>query len=271
MYWSHFVNLFQPASKSNDYIRKATRKCYLPLVEILDAHPNARMTINLDGSLAERLDSLGLGAVLEGLRRLAERGQVELTASAYGGPVLGTLSPDEMAELIQRNTQVNVSFFGDVYRPRGFFPPEMSYTSPIAPVVRDLGCQWILLDEMSHSGTPGAIRFDRVYAMEEMPELKILFRDRSMSTGIMYGSFQNAESFMEAQRQRLSGGQYVVTGTEADLYGMRRTGPRDFLVDMMEKEPVSMITASEVLDRINTVEPVKPVPASWSTWDTLAF
>lgn len=271
MYWAHFINLFQPASKSNDFIRKAVRTCYQPLVEVLEAHPNARMTINLDASLAERLDSLGLESVLQALRRLAERGQVELTASAYGGAVLATLTPDEMTSLIQRNTQSNAALFGDVYRPAGFFPPEMSYVSGIAPVVRDLGYRWIMLDEMSHSGTPGAVRYDRAYEIDGLGGLKVFFRDRSISTGIMYGSFQDADGFMAAQQNRPGDGRFVLTGTEADIYGMRRTTPRDFLIDMMESSPVEFITASEAMERFDTFEPVTPVPGSWSTWDTLAF
>lgn len=271
MYWSHFINLALPTSKPNDYVRKASRDCYVPLLEIIEAHPRARITVNIDGSLAERLRDLGASGALEGLRRLAERGQVELTASAYGGPVLGTLPAAEIKAAVRRNTEALRGFFGDAYRPAGFFPPEMSYQPSIAPIVHEMGYRWIVLDEMAHTGKPGTIKADRVYVMEGMPDLKVVFRDRSMSTGILYGSFEDADSFMKARGWHTDERSFVLTGTEADIYGMRRTGPKKFLVDMTEKQPATMVTVSEALGLMTKVEPVKPVPASWSTWDTLAF
>ncbi len=271
MYWSHFINFFQPAIKTDDYIRKAARTCYLPLIEILEQHPNARMTVNLDGALGDRLQKLGLSDVLAGLRRLLGKGQIEMTASAYAGPILGTMPAAEMRALIAKNTEAAGKLIGPAYKPAGFFPPEMSYDGQFAPVVAELGFQWLILDDMAHSGKPGTFLSDRVYTMEGLPKLKIVFRDRSISTGIMYGSFSTAEAFMNAQAARMSDSHFVVTGTEADLYGMRRTGPRDFLADMIEHAPVKMATISEVLQRIGKTEAVRPVPASWSTWDTLAF
>jgi alpha-amylase/alpha-mannosidase (GH57 family) len=271
LYWAHFINFFQPPIKTNDYIRKAARTCYLPLIEVLEAHPKARITVNLAGALAERLRALELGPVLDGLRRLAQRGQIELTASAYGGPILGTIPEDEMKALIAKNTQAVRAHLGNVFKPAGFFPPEMSYDGQFAPVVAALGYQWMILDEMAHSGKPGTFLSDRVYLMEGLPQLKIIFRDRSMSTGILYGSFDGADAFVKAQEGRMDNGHFVVTGTEADLYGMRRTGPRDFLVDMIRRSPVTMVTVSEAVRLIGKREPVRPVAASWSTWDTLAF
>ena len=271
MHWSHFINLSQPANKNNDYVRKAATTCYLPLIEILKAHSKAHITVNIDGNLAERLTTVGHKAVLEGFRDLAAKGQVEFTASAYAAPVLGPMKPEEMKAAIKKNTDVMRGFMGDTYKPTGFFPPEMAYDPHVAPVVNALGYRWIVLDEMSHSGTPGSFLQDRVYVMDGMPDLKIVFRNRSMSTGILYGQLSDADKFMDAQKGKTGNGYFIVTGTEADLYGMRRTGPRDFLVNMMDKMPAPMVTIAEVIKLISQTEKVKPVPSTWSTWDTLAF
>ena len=271
MYWCHFINLAQPPNKGDDYLRKAVRQVYQPLLDLFESNPSAHLTANIDGDLAKRLDALGEASVLERFAVLSASGRIELTASAYGSPVLGVLDAGEMERLIDKNTDVNKRLLGDAFDPKGFFPPEMSYDYPMVPVVRKLGYQWILMDEMSHTGKPGTLEPDRLYAFDNAPEVKLVFRDRSRSTGIIYGSFKTARDFTASLEGQPSNGTYVLTGTEADLYGMRRTGPRDFLEDMIKQAPCEMLTVSELLEKITKVEPATPVPASWSSWDTLAF
>ncbi|MCH7553007.1 MAG: hypothetical protein IIC82_03295 [Chloroflexi bacterium] len=270
MYWCHFINLFQPSNKKDDYLLKATNQCYLPLLQIIEANPNARLTVNMDANLAERLQALQQDEVLKKIHALAKSGQIELTASGYAGTVLGVLSEEEMEQRIAQNTKSNMGFFGDAYAPNGFFPPEMAFDPVITPVVRKLGFQWMILDEISHTGTPGTPKRDRIYTMAGSPDLKLVFRDRSRSTGISYGSFKTAQDFVKSFDNQ-GGAEFVITGTEGDLYGMRRTGPREFLRDMIEQAPYEMLTISELVGRISKVDEASPVPGTWSTWDTLAF
>ncbi len=271
MYWCHLLNFFQPDFKSDDVIRKAANVCYLPLIEIFEANPKAHITVNFDGRLAERLDAVGHGDVMQRLAALVKRGQVEMTASAFGSKPLNTLPPSEATALIEQNTKVCHKYFGDAYTPAGFFPPEMSYAPALAPIIKSHGYKWIAMDEMGHSGKPGAAKADRVYKMNSAIGLQVLFRDRSISTGILYGSFADVKSMQEAIHARGAQNAYIFTGIEADVYGMRRTQPRELLAEIIKQTQMEMVTVSELLALVKVVEEVSPVPASWSTWDTLAF
>jgi predicted glycosyl hydrolase (DUF1957 family) len=271
LYWCHLINFFQPEFKSDDIIRKAASVCYLPLLEIFEANPQARITVNFDGRLAERLDVVGHSEVMARLGALVKRGQAELTASAFGGKPLNTLPVSEAEALIEQNTKVCRRYFGEVYKPAGFFPPEMSYAPALAPIIKSHGYRWVVMDEMGHSGKPGTARADRTYKMNSTLGLQVIFRDRSISTGFLYGNFTDVASINQAIQARGAQNAYLFTGIEADIYGMRRTQPRDLLAQMIAQTQMRMVTVSELLGLVTTVEEVTPVPASWSTWDTLAF
>jgi len=271
LYWCHLINCFQPEFKSDDIIRKAATVCYLPLFDLFEATPKAHLTVNFDGRLAERLDAVGHAEVMRRLAALVKRGQIELTASAFGGKPLNTLPPDEAAALIEQNTAACRKYFGELYKPVGFFPPEMSYTPALAPIIKSHGYRWVVMDEMGHSGRPGTAKADRTYKMNSSLGLQVIFRDRSISTGILYGNFADTKAMHEAIRARGEHNAYLFTGIEADIYGMRRTQPRELLAEMIKHTPMQMVTVSELLHAVHPTEEVSPVPASWSTWDTLAF
>ena len=275
--WAHFINFFVPETKADAALHRAWERCYEPLLGLIAAHPRARLTCNVDGSFIRRLVDAGLDEGVVALRRLAESGQVELTASAYGGPVLGPMSDDAIGGAVARGVEAAREAFGEVYAPVGFFPPEMSYDRNVGEAAERLGFAWMLLDEMSHSGKPGSVSWDRAYRLDAGPDavglgVKLLFRDRSLSQGMVYGSFV-APAALASAASAAPGRVYTFTGVEADIYGTRRVQPREFLAAMFEYDAWEMVTVSELLGRLGDTEPesVTPSPASWSAWDTLAF
>ena len=273
MLWAHFINFFLPETKSDAALHRAWERCYEPLLALIAAHPRARLTCNVDGSFIRRLVDAGLGEGVAALRRLAESRQVELTASAYGGPALGPMSDEAIDDAVARAEEASREAFGEVYAPAGFFPPEMSYDRNLGEAAARLGFEWMLLDEMSHSGRPGSVSWDRTYRLDAAPhaELTLLFRDRSLSQGMVYGSFDAPADLASAAASAAPERVYVFTGVEADIYGTRRVQPREFLAAMFEYDAWEMVTVSELLRRLSDAEPVTPSPASWSAWDTLAF
>ncbi len=269
MLWAHFINFFVPETKADAALHRAWERCYEPVLGLIAAHPRARLTCNVDGSFIGRLQEAGLGEGVGALRRLAESGHVELTASAYGGVVLGPMSSEAVEDTVTRAGEASREAFGEVYAPAGFFPPEMSYDRNVGEAAARLDFKWMLLDEMSHSGRPGSVSWDRAYRLEAA-EVKLLFRDRSLSQGMVYGSF-DAPADLASAAGATAGRAYVLTGVEADIYGTRRVQPREFLAAMFAYDAWEMVTVSELLERLGDPEPVTPSPASWSAWDTLAF
>jgi len=123
MDWANFLHVYQPPTQTPEVVEQVANECYRKLVAILRRYPEAKLTLNISACLTEQLDRYGLGDVLDGIRECAERGQLELTGSAKYHPILPLIPEDEVRRQIRLNTETNSAFFGDAYRPRGFFAP----------------------------------------------------------------------------------------------------------------------------------------------------
>lgn len=155
-----------------------------------------------------------MAAILPLHRKLADRGQVELTTTPFYHPILPLLfdkrlareaMPDvnlpaykdgypEDAEVhVRRAVEQHQAIFGE--RPRGMWPSEGSVCQAMLPLLADHGIQWIATDEeilgCSLSGKVGRDSRGHVRHPELLyrpwtisegdSELSIVFRDHSMS------------------------------------------------------------------------------------------
>jgi len=87
--------------------------------------------------------------------RLERQGQVEIMTVPYYHPILPLIPPSEMRRQVELNTKANRRYFGEAYRPQGFFPPEMCYSFGVARVAADLGFRWLIVDEIAFDGALG--------------------------------------------------------------------------------------------------------------------
>ena len=267
MYWSNFLHIYQPPTQTEDIVRKVTDESYRKLVHLLQSYPSARVTLNINASLTEQLVRYGLTDVLDGLRNLAERGQVEFTGSAMYHPILPLIPREEMVRQIELNTAVNRRYLGDVYRPVGFFPPEMCYSFEVADVARDMGFRWIIVDEIAYNGKLGATRDDFLYRIHGLDDFLVFFKERPISAGITYGSFPTADAFLNALKGRLKLDGYLLTGTDGEVYGHHRPGQEKLLEEVFARKEIETCTVSELITRFHTKEEVDPLPSSWSAWE----
>ncbi|MBI2919200.1 MAG: hypothetical protein HYY01_14590 [Chloroflexi bacterium] len=267
MYWANFLHIYQPPTQTEEIVRKVTIECYRTLVRVLEAAPNARVTLNINAVLTQHLDRCGFGDVIAGLRKLAERGQIEFTGSAIYHPILPLIPRDEAIRQIELNTQVNRRYFGDVYSPTGFFPPEMCYSLEVARTVRELGFRWLVADEIAFNGRIGAVQDDLVYTLEGAGGLLVLFKERPFSAGITYGKYPVSAPFRQALGDRLNSDCYLLTGTDGEVYGHHRPGQEKLLEEVWEQGQPPTCTVSELLDLFPRREVARPLPSSWSTWE----
>ena len=267
MYWANFLHIYQPPTQTEAIVRKVTEECYRTLVRVLEEAPRAKITLNINAVLTEQLERYGFRDVVEGLKRLAERGQIEFTGSAMYHPILPLIPKEEAIRQIRLNTAVNRHYFGDVYRPQGFFPPEMCYTLEVAKTVAEMGFRWIIIDEIAFNGKLGQARNDTTYTLRELPDLVVFFKERPFSAGITYGNYPSSKPFLEALRNRLTTQTYLLTGTDGEVYGHHRPGQEQLLQEVFRAKEPKTCTVSELLHLFKRKEEANPLPSSWSTWE----
>jgi alpha-amylase/alpha-mannosidase (GH57 family) len=267
MYWSNFLHIYQPPTQSEAIIRKVTDEGYRTLVRVLREAPAGKITLNINAVLTEQLARYGLYDVIRGLRELAERGQIEFTGSAMYHPILPLIPKDEVIRQVKLNNEVNQHYFGEVYKPMGFFPPEMCYSYEVARTVAELGFRWIIVDELSFNGKIGSVQYNRLYKIEGLGDFLVFFKERPLSAGITYGTYPSAEPFLAALKDRLEKHSYLLTGTDGEVYGHHRPGQEKLLSEVFIQSSLKTCTISELIRNFVQVDTVNPLPSSWSTWE----
>jgi hypothetical protein len=267
MYWSNFLHIYQPPTQTEEIVRKVTGESYRTLVRVLKQAPAGKITLNISAILTEQLARYGLGDVIQGLRELAERDQIEFTGSAMYHPILPLIPKEEVIRQIKLNTDTNQRYFGEIYRPEGFFPPEMCYSYEVARTVAELGFRWIIVDEISLKGRIGSAKYDRLHRLEGLGDFLVFFKERPFSAGITYGAYPSADPFLAAIQRKLGGDNYLLTGTDGEVYGHHRPGQEKLLSEVFVRGTPKTCTISELMKHLVQVDTVNPLPSSWSTWE----
>lgn len=301
MYWASLLHFYQPPGQLHDVLRRVCDESYRPLIDVFRRHRNACVTVNINGVLTEMLWENGFQDVIDGLGELAARGQVEFVGSGQFHPILPLISEDERRRQIARNHVVNRHFFGDVYQPRGFFPPEMCFSSDIVDSIVAQGYQWVLVSGVA---CPVAWPMDVIHQVAGSEgSLSVFFRDDVLSNKVSFQSL-DGPGFIGHLRDLGSsedGDVYVVTAQDAETFGhhikdwetvflaevyealaeeqplaalagsrpTRQTaaGQHSALLDFQaERESeIQAVTLSQLLDKFPTGQVVEPKASSWST------
>jgi alpha-amylase/alpha-mannosidase (GH57 family) len=296
IYWAQLLHFYQPPTQFPAVLNKICEESYRPLLEVFSQYPNARATVNINGVLSEMLRDCGHRDIIEGLRELAQRGQIELTGSGKYHPILPLIPPGEVKRQIELNQKTNTFFFGDAFKPAGFFPPEMAYGRDIVSPIVETGYRWIILSGVA---CPANWPVDSIYQVEhEGKRLAVLFRDDIVSNKISFQDLSPGE-FLEHLRAQKGDREniYVITAMDAETYGHHiKNWEQLFLAEVYEDlevrsesyahiqqskalasqhaailqdtgtaQEVQATTISQLLDTFPPGEVIDPKPSSWST------
>jgi len=278
MYWVNFFHFYQPPTQKRRWVDRITAESYRRLIEGFLSHPQAKVTLNINAVLLEFWDKYGHHDVLAGLRKLLGRGQIELTGSAKYHPLLPKLPVEEIIRQIRLNEESSRKYLGDLYRPRGFFPPEMAYDRKVAKVAADLGYEWIIAEELSLNHTFGAVDYSKIYEVSGVSVrrdgaksessggnlLKIFFRDRGFSYKLLSGQLGTPALFLDALGDRVSRKEYLLTAMDGETFGHHRPGMDTLLMGLFETPGLEAVLISELADLFEGREVVETLPATWA-------
>jgi len=298
IYWAPLFHFYQPPTQTPAILMKVANESYRPVLEVFDEFPRARATFNINGVLSEMLGLYGYSDVLSGMRKLAERGQVEFTGSGKYHPILPLIPEDEVARQIMLNQTTNRQYLGEAYQPKGFFPPEMCYSKDIAEPVSASRHEWIIVSGIA---CPVGWPMDVIHRIDYAGQsLAVFFRDDILSNKISFKDV-DGKGFIEHLKQlrQGEGDIYVITAMDAETFGHHiQHWDRLFLSQvyetlvpdedsravMLEQKPLAeqhrklfeyersqdadeirIVTISQLLDLFPEGGKISPRPSSWST------
>lgn len=268
MLWANFLHFYQPPTQKPFWVKKIANESYRVLVRGLLANPRAKLTLNINAVLTELFEKHGCSDVIDGLRQLAERGQIEFTASAKFHPFLPLIPEDEIRRQIELNTITNKKFFGAAYNPKGFFPPEMGYSRKVAEVARSMGYEWIIIDELAHSGKMNTVRWDTIYNLRGYDDFFVFFRERDTSFRILSAevgvSVFSAGMLLKLLGDRLQRHEFLLTAMDGETFGHHRPGLDTLLFELYNVPEIEPVTISELPHQMAKRAVTEPLDSSWA-------
>ena len=273
--WAQLLHFYQPPTQTHDVLARIVDESYRPVLKVLAEHKAARIAVNMNAVLTEMLAEHGFKDVVDSLRALGERGQVEFVGSGRYHPILPLIAEPERVRSITENARVNRSLIGSSWSARGFFPPEMCFSADIVPAIASGGHDWIILSGVA---CPAEWPTNVVYrAPANGREMRVLFRDDVRSNRISFRETSPAAFIEDVSRVGQGKDAYVVTAMDAETYGHHIKGwEREFLAATYEAlrhqgrshahtSRVRMVQPSELLSQFEDGPVIEPFPSSWST------
>lgn len=263
MLWGNFLHLYQPVTQKPYWINRITKECYRPLFEGLVENPDLRLSVNINSVLVELLQIHGHQDVIDNIRLLLEREQIELTGSAKYHPLMVFIPEYERIRQIKLNDETHRRYFGDAYHPRGFFPPEMAFSQEVADTVAKQGFEWIIIDELSFPDQE-PVDYSKRYVDQSNPGLSLYFRERGASWNILSGQIGTPKLLEDTLHDRLQDGTYLLTAMDGETFGHHRPGLQSLLFDLNQAESIQTCHISQIAEAYPDPEAITPQGSTWA-------
>ncbi|MCF2141434.1 MAG: hypothetical protein K9W44_15360 [Candidatus Lokiarchaeota archaeon] len=268
VYFAFLLHIYQPPVQIAPVIKQIVKESYRPILDALREHPEAKITLNINATLTEQLDDYGFRDIIEGIATLASRDQIDFTGSGKFHPLLPLIPEPEVIRQIQLNTKTNRQYFGSVYQPKGFFPPEMAISEEIFPAIKKSGFEWVISSGIANSLN----EFPSTFISEhEKTGLKLVFRDDLISIDCAFDKVNTVETF--AQRLKYKNQDhdyYVILAMDGETFGHHvKHAIKNFLNPLFDSLPhrddIKLCTVSEIIQKFPVRYKQIPRASSWST------
>lgn len=253
--WVNLLHFYQPPHQNSALLKIIAKESYLFLLNFFKKHPKLRLTVNFSGSLTELLEQNGLHKIVQGFKELALKEQIELVGTAKYHPILPLLPEREIKRQIELNDKINKAYFGNAYNPQGFFCPEMAYSKKVGRLVKSLGFQWVILDEIAWRGKLGEVDFSKKY-LEQDSGLTVIFRHRGISKSFVPETIYQSRNNLPSP---------LITATDAEMYGHHHKDPKKYLQLIYKDKNIHTARISSFLKQLKEAEKFFVHPCSWES------
>ncbi|KKS44180.1 MAG: hypothetical protein UV08_C0025G0006 [Parcubacteria group bacterium GW2011_GWA2_42_18] len=264
MKWANFLHIYQPPTQKPIWVKRIADESYRKIFNGLLEIPRARLSLNINSILCELLDQNGGIDVIKNIKKLVERGNIELTGSAKYHAFLPLLPESEIERQILLNEESLNKYFGRGWKKGGFFSPEMAYSKKVVEVAKRLGYKWIIIDEMAFPEGK-EMRKDIVYEINGLKDFCVFFRERNLSFKILSASQIGVKSILKSLEPSMNQKDYTITGMDGETFGHHRPGLEHLFFDLLKDSRIEPLMISDVLDQFPKKEIIEPRDSTWAT------
>jgi len=138
------VHNHQPVGNFDFVFKESVEKCYRPLTDAILRHEKVKWNIHFSGPLLLWLAD-NEPQLIEDIRTLVKRGQVEILGSGLSEPILCSLPTRDVATQLEEMQQLLMRLFG--VRARGIWLTERIWEPYLPMVLQPLGVEYVVVDD----------------------------------------------------------------------------------------------------------------------------
>lgn len=263
VFWVPLWHIYQPPVQTKEWLEKVTNESYRQIIKLYSDYPEAKLTLNINASLTQLLMDHEMWDVMEGFKKLAENGQLEFVSTPCYHTICPLLPEKEIIRQIKINDKINKKAFGDIYKPKGVWLPEMAYSSKVISAIKKAGYEWIPLAGVASNGRWTNEGYHNV--KDGKNDIKVIFRDDRISLDIGFGRTDN--NFVDELLRNK--GTYCFTALDGETIGhhvpFMVKGMRETLEKIRKNPDMGTLTCSEIFEKFEYLGEVDAFPSSWST------
>lgn len=167
------MHCFQPVFNPEGEMEYAYHHAYLPFIETLEEFPRIKATLHFSGNMIEWFEEKHPEYITL-VKRLLERGQVELIGGGYFEPVMALIPERDRKEQLKMSSDIIQKTFG--VKAQGAWMTERVWLPELAETLSSRGIKYTILDDY-HFTSSGIEKENiyRPYCLQAAEEEVILF------------------------------------------------------------------------------------------------
>lgn len=188
---NYFEAAYEDGTSNERILNKVAQKSYIPtnnrLLELINSHPEFKLTLSLTGTIMEQLQRWSPDA-LESFKALVQTGRVEILAETYHHSLAFFKSRNEFEAQVQMHADKVWEVFG--VKPTAFRNTELAYNNDVAYWADNAGYKAVLAE--GWDPVLGWRSPNFVYEPVNTENVKLLMKNYKLSDDIAF-RFSNSD------------------------------------------------------------------------------
>lgn len=212
------IHNHQPIGNFPKVFEEAYQHSYKPFLEVMERHPTLKITTHWSGPLLEWLVEHH-PEIIELMRRMVRRGQLELLTGAYYEAVLAIIpEPDRIGQIRKLSEFIANTF---EYRPRGMWLAERVWEQSLVSSLAHAGVEFVVVDDthFRHAGLRDEELFG-FYITEDAGEtLAVLPIDKTLRYTIPFRAVEESLQYFQKVASE-DGSRIVIIADDGEKFGV---------------------------------------------------
>ena len=212
------IHAHQPIGNFENVFENAYQKSYLPFVRAVERHSKIRVGLHISGPLLEWLDA-NHPEYFDLLRKMVEKGQVEMVGSGFYEPILISIPPEDRIEQIRRMSDYLEKQFGR--RPQGAWLTERVWEPQLPGTLSAAGVEYTLVDDVHFLGAGFELAdLFGYYLTEDLNQVvKVIPGLKKLRYLVPFGRVEESVDFLRRASHAHPGGMAAM-GDDCEKFGV---------------------------------------------------